>query len=181
MLLVVEQVINLGFQLFLSSFASDSSSHSPTARKNVKSKSGIPEKSSEPCIANIPMRATALVLAEVVLRPDLAQIAQGTQTVVIDEDEGAIEALVLILRHPVNNPDTHPSETLNILKTRISATRHVMISLNPHILRMGMGAIKVRIVKQHLLSIHEPGASSQLVKGQRVNHPHGASRNTGMV
>jgi len=32
-----------------------------------------------------------------------------------------------------------------------------------------------------LLSIHEPGASSQLVKGQCVKHLHGASRNTGMV
>lgn len=92
---------------------------------------------------------------------------------------------MLILRRPVNNQDTlplpSPSETLNTLKTHISATRHVMISLNLHILRMGTGAIKVRIVKQHLLSIHEPGASSQLVKGQRVKHPHGPSRNTGMV
>jgi hypothetical protein len=101
--------------------------------------------------------------------------------VVTDEVEGAIEALVLILRHPVNNQDTRPNETLNTLKTRISATRHVMTSLNLHILRMGMGEIKVRIVKQHLFSIHEPGASSQLVKGQCVKHPHGASRNTGMV
>ena len=77
----------LGFQVFsaFSSFppsfcpfasASGRSSHSPTARKNVKSKSSIPEKSSERCIANIPTRAMALGLAEVVLRPDLAQIAQ---------------------------------------------------------------------------------------------------------
>ena len=87
---------------------------------------------------------------------------------------------MLILRRPVNNPAT-PHETLNTLKTHISATRHVLISLNLHILRMGTGAIKVRIVKQHLLSIHEPGASSQLVKGQRVKHPHGPSRNMGMV
>lgn len=88
---------------------------------------------------------------------------------------------MLILRHPVNNPDSRPNETQYTLKTHISASRHVMISLNLHILRMGTGAIKVRIVKQHLLSIHEPGASSQLVKGLRVKHPHGASRNTGMV
>lgn len=103
----------------------------------------------------------ALVLAEVALRPGLAQTAQGTQTVVTDEVEGAIEVLVLILRHPVNNPDSHPSETLNILKIRISATCHVMISLNLHILRTGMGAIKVRIVKQHLLlsTSQEPPAS----------------------
>ena len=103
----------------------------------------------------------ALVLAEVALRLGPAQIAQGTQTVVTDEVEGAIEALVLILRLPVNNLDTHPSETLNTLKTRISATRHVMISLNLHILRMGTGTIKVRIVKQHpfLSMSQEPPAS----------------------
>jgi hypothetical protein len=98
-----------------------------------------------------------LVLAEVALPRDLAQIAQGTQTVVTNEVEGAIEALVPILRHPVNSLDTHPSETLNILKTRISATRHILISLNLHILIMGMDAIKVRTVKQHLLSTHAPG------------------------
>lgn len=148
---------------FFSFFTSGRSSHSPAARKNVKSKSGIPEKSSKPCIANIPTRAMALVLAEVALHLGLAQSAQGTQTVVTDEVEAAIEVLVLILRHPVNNPDTRPSpsETLNILKIRISATCHVMISLNLHILRMGTGAIKVRIVKQHLLlsTSQEPPAS----------------------
>ena len=140
-----------GFSAFSSFFPSGGSSQSPTARENVKSKSGIPEKSSKLCIANIPTRATALVLAEVAHPPGLAQIAQGTQMVVTDEVEGVIEALVLILRHPVNNLDTRPRETLNILKTRISATRHVMISLNLHILRMGTAKIKVRTVEQHLL------------------------------